>query len=198
MLLALLLLAAGLVALWFGPWPIDRPIEYDRSEWPHWIDADGDCQDTRQEVLVAESTTPVRFTDAKRCKVASGRWVCPYTGRVITDPHELDVDHMVPLHAAHRSGGDRWTREQRRRYANALDDADHLVAVDKAANRSKGDKGPEAWLPEAEAYRCDYVRAWVRIKDAWDLAMTIEEKAAIARILAMCDAGRIPPRPHAT
>lgn len=169
--------------------------DYDRSDWPHWADADGDCQDTRHEVLVAESSIPVRFADERGCKVATGRWICPYTGRVITDPHELDVDHLVPLHEAHRSGGDAWSRDRKERFANALDDDDHLVAVAKGANRSKGDKGPDAWLPESGAYRCAYVRDWVRIKAAWELAMDDAEREAIDRIIATCDAGKMPPSP---
>ena len=51
--------------------------EYGRRQWKHWVDADGDCQDTRQEVLIVESETPVTLSD-NGCKVVEGRWTGPY------------------------------------------------------------------------------------------------------------------------
>ena len=171
------------------------PGRYDRTDWPHWIDADDDCQDTRQEVLIAESEIPVGFRDTKRCKVDSGRWRCPYTGRVFTDPQDLDVDHLVPLHEAHRAGGHAWHRDQRQRYANDLDDPMHLVAVDKSANRAKGDKPPQAWMPPDPTHRCTYLRAWVDVKQRWSLTQTPEERTYIDKGLAACRQARSPSPP---
>ena len=202
---ALLLLLLGLATAWWlhdrepagaepSP-PAAEPGRYDRDDWPHWSDADGDCQDTRQEVLVAESEVPVKFHDARRCKVASGRWRCPYTGKLVLDPRELDVDHLVPLHEAHRAGGHAWDRDARERYANALDDPMHLIAVDAAANRAKSDKPPQAWMPANPSHRCDYLRAWVDVKERWSLRQSPEERSYIEAGLADCSEGRTPAAP---
>jgi hypothetical protein len=119
---------------WFEP--------YRREAWGSWTDADHDCQDTRAEVLIAEALGPVEFVDARHCHVGRGRWRCPYTGRVVVDPRELDIDHLVPLAEAHASGGSKWSSERRRRYANDVQHPEHLVAVVRGANRSKGSAGP--------------------------------------------------------
>ena len=131
--------------------PEDLP-DYDRRQWRHWVDADGDCQDARQEVLVEESVGIIIFTDTDQCRIASGQWVAPFTGTVVTDPSKLDVDHLVPLANAHWSGGHAWDSNRKRSYANDLTNPGHLVAVTASANRSKGAKGPEDWRPPDEAY----------------------------------------------
>ena len=160
--------------------------DYDRGDWSHWRDADKDCQDGRQEVLIAESTVPVAFKSTAQCRVASGRWVGPYTGTVVEDPSKLDVDHMVPLANAHRSGGWAWNRERKSAYANDLKYEHHLIATTRGANRSKGSKGPEDWRPPAEGYWCQYATNWTTIKDQWELTATERELQALQEMLKTC------------
>jgi hypothetical protein len=172
-----------------------KTARYDRKTWRHWSDADSDCQNTRQEVLVAESEIPVTWKTSKRCKVKRGRWHCPYTGRTFTDPAKLDVDHLVPLAEAHRSGGHAWDRPQKQRYANALDKPDHLIAVERGSNRSKADRGPDAWMPAVEGYRCEYLRAWRGVKQRWDLEMDPAERSYIEQAEGACKRGQTPALP---
>lgn len=77
----------------------ERPysVVYDRKDWPHWIDADRDCQDTRAEVLIASSLTLVRYRNEKRCSVIAGRWLDPYSGKSWTEASDLDIDHVITV-----------------------------------------------------------------------------------------------------
>ena len=166
--------------------PGDLP-PYDRDDWRHWTDEDGDCQDTRQEVLIAESSGPLRYRDERQCRVTQGQWLDPYTGSVVTDPGGLDVDHLVPLANAHRSGGWAWSAERKRQYANNLGDDLHLIAVTASANRQKGARGPEEWRPLDESYWCEYATAWSRVKRVWDLTVTHAEATALKEMLQTCE-----------
>lgn len=152
-------------------------LEYDRSAWPHWIDADGDCQNTRHELLIAESQGPVTFKERRSCKVSRGLWRDAYTGELIANPDKLDVDHLVPLAEAHRSGGYAWPESKRRAFAN---DMGGLVLTRRALNQSKGDQDPAHWMPPKPELRCDYARRWMAIKERWQLARDALEDAALA------------------
>ena len=162
---------------------------YDRGDWPHWIDADGDCQDTRAEVLIRDSRVEVAFRprdDGRACTVDTGLWIDPYTGATHTRAADLDVDHFVPLANAHASGGWSWDRDRKRAYANELGDARHLLAVAASVNRGKGARGPEEWLPPARLYWCEYVRAWRGIKETWGLGFSAAEANAVMSLLSPC------------
>ena len=161
---------------------------YNRKDWKHWIDADHDCQNTREEVLIREAQS-IEFADAQGCKILRGIWVDPYSGQTITSPSELDVDHMVPLHDAHKSGGALWNAERKQAYANYLDDPRHLRAVRRDLNRDKGDKSPDLWLPPSPTIRCSYVRDWLAIKQRWQLSITPTEADTVRTMITDCGNG---------
>ncbi len=142
-------------------YPLAEP--YDRALYRHWIDANGDCRDTRTEVLIRDSLRPVTLS-GDGCSVVKGEWRDPYTGKTLTDPSGIDIDHMIPLAEAHRSGADLWTSERRERFANDLDTPGALVAVEASVNRSKADRDVLSWMPPNPLLWCDYLATWRRVK----------------------------------
>ncbi|UMG91069.1 excalibur calcium-binding domain-containing protein [Nocardioides sp. TF02-7] len=157
---------------------------YDRDAFPHWIDADGDCRDTRDEVLHDESRTAT-----SGCDIRTGRWRSPYDGKVVTRSAELDIDHVVALAEAWDSGARRWDLDTRRRFANDLGDHRSLVAVTAATNRSKSDRDPAEWMPPRG--RCAFVRHWVAVKTRWSLTVDRAERTALRRHARTCPNRRL-------
>lgn len=155
---------------------------YDRELFKHWTTSNSTGCDTRFAVLSLESTVAVQ-TDG--CKVLSGNWVSSYDGQVFTVPNDLDIDHMVPLAEAWRSGAYAWNADTREAFANDLDFGTSLIAVSASSNRSKGDKDPAKWMPDTDA--CSYVANWVAVKHRWSLSVDTSEKSKIESVLTWCE-----------
>ena len=156
---------------------------YQRKDWPHWINDNKNCRNTRQELLIATSRAPVQFRDARQCTVKTGLWIGPYTGRTFTRASDVDIDHIVPLAHAHRHGASSWTRAQRRIFAN---DFENLLVVDDATNQAKSDKAPHEWLPPDKTFWCEYGRRWQRVKDKYRLLFSAAERYVLKQLADTC------------
>ena len=160
---------------------------YSREEFEHWSDAtefgwesvEGSC-DAREAALIRDGK---QVEVVEGCEVESGRWLDPYTTTTYTDPLDIDIDHVVPLANAWRSGAASWSDAEREAYANA---PEVLLSVEDNANQSKGDKGPEAWKPPNREIWCDYARQWIDIKTSYELTATSQERRALQEMLGTC------------
>jgi Protein of unknown function (DUF1524) len=157
----------------------ETPDGYNRDLFKHWVDADHDCQDTREEVLIAESRVPI-----DGCSVSTGEWFSWYDRQTWTQSSDVDIDHLVPLKEAWDSGARDWDADTRERYANDLGDARSLVAVTDNVNQSKGDRDVAEWLPDFG--RCRYVRSWVVVKLRWGLTVDSAEKGTLRDLARHC------------
>ena len=155
---------------------------YSRDEFQHWVDADGDGCNTRNEVLIAEADDPV--TVGSGCALSGGRWFSYYDRVSWTQTSDVDIDHMVPLAEAWDSGSRTWTDAVRRDFANDLGDYRTLVGVTDDVNQAKGDQDVAQWLPTYD--RCRYLREFVAVKLRWRLTVDSGEKAAMSSLAASC------------
>ncbi|WP_413584290.1 DUF1524 domain-containing protein [Bdellovibrio sp. HCB274] len=147
-----------------------------------WINdpADETCMNTRAKVLVRDSKSEVTYRNGKFCVVEDGKWDDPYTNTELTSSRQIQIDHMVPLKNAYMSGAFNWDYKLRCLYANYMGLREHLVSAESHENMSKGDRGPEGYLPPFEPGRCQYIRNWLAIKMIWRLTVNPEEAQAIA------------------
>ena len=160
-------------------------LAYSRDRFGHgWADEDGDCQNTRMEILIDQSTVPVRFAGGDDCRVIYGRWISPFTGNVIHDGSKVQIDHVVPLKWAWERGAPSWPQAKREKFAN---DPVNLLPVEASLNASKGAQGPDQWLPPSG--QCGYVARFVRVVKIYNLQPTPREEAAISGLLDQCRTG---------
>lgn len=153
---------------------------YSRDRFPHWRKTGKNCN-VRDSVLQRDGTQ-IKLSG---CNVVGGQWVSAYDDRTLTDPAQVDIDHIVPLANAWRSGADEWDDNRRGDFANDLT-RPQLLAVSATTNRAKGDQDPSRWKPPNREYWCRYAEDWIAVKHFWRLTVTPAEKTALADMLGTC------------
>ena len=168
--------------------------DYDRDGlFGGWIDADGDCEDTRQEILNRDLDDVV---SADGCKVDSGVLnPDPYTDTTINfvrgpaTSSDVQIDHVVSLGNAWITGARNLSQDQRVELAN---DPLNLLAVDGPTNQAKSDKPADQWLPPNVDFRCEFVAIQIAVKAKYELWVTVPEKTAMTEVLADCEGQEVP------
>ncbi|MEV0720152.1 HNH endonuclease family protein [Asanoa sp. NPDC050611] len=144
---------------------------YSRDLFPHWITISGACN-TRETVLRRDGSNVVVNSS---CAATSGSWYSPYDGATWSNAADVDIDHVVPLAEAWRSGANSWTTARRQQFANDLS-RPQLIAVTDNVNQAKGDQDPSTWQPSRTAYRCTYAKMWIASKHYWGLRLQSAER----------------------
>ena len=164
--------------------------QYSRDQFgQRWADVDRNGCDTRNDVLKRDLHDLQMKRSSPQCVVVSGVLNDPYTGRQIDfqrgeDSSEaVQIDHVVALANAWKSGAWQWDAARRQDFAN---DPFNLLAVDGAANQDKGASSADQWLPSNSAYQCAYVQRQIAVKSSWGLGVTRAEKKAMTSVLERC------------
>lgn len=164
---------------------------YSRDEFgQRWADVDRNGCDTRNDILRRDLRSLQVKTSSPNCVVVGGILDDPYTGRTIdfrkgkNSSDQVQIDHVVALADAWRSGAWQWDAPRRQEFAN---DPTNLLAVDGNANQDKGASRADQWLPPNTRYRCAYVQRQIVVKSSWGLGVTPQEKKAMKMVLDHCE-----------
>ena len=148
---------------------------YDRSEFPHWDDEDGDGMNTRLEILSLEKVGNVGWYSRW-----DGEW---YAGEGGLSAPRFDIDHIVSLKEAWRSGAGEWSTSDKDTFA---DDMLNLTAVTASSNRSKGAKDASEWLPSEASGKCYLLIRVIQVKTKWSLSIDQDEYTALKELTESC------------
>ena len=158
----------------------NRVNKYLRTDYKHWVDADVDGCDTRREVLQRDSILSI-----ENCFSNDGEWYSIYDGLKITDARKIDIDHVVALAEAHRSGAWRWNIDKKKKFANDLDSPWSLRPVSSVSNRYKSDKDASKYKPTHGL--CEYTYSVIITKWRWSLSVDAVEKRSLVSNLKRCE-----------
>jgi hypothetical protein len=164
---------------------------YSRGQFgTPWADVEHNGCPTRDDILARDLRQDV-FTKIGGCvrTVMRGVLKDPYTGKIIKflrgvrTSSAVQIDHVVALGDAWRTGAAKWTKALRLAYAN---DPAVLLAVDGPSNGAKSDGDAADWLPPRQAYDCRYIAQQIAIKAKYGLWLTPREHDAMVAQLQSC------------
>lgn len=121
---------------------------------------------------------------APQSRAVGGYFTDPYTGERVNivrgSSQDTNVDHVVSLHEATKSGADELSQSQRKKLAN---DPDNLAIVGADVNQSKSDSDAANFLPSYKPSQQRYVIAQIRVKKAYNLSVDKAEYNAMKTVL---------------
>lgn len=139
---------------------------YSRGQFgPAWQDVDHNGCDARHDILRRDLKNET-LKDMRHCVVLNGTLHDPYSGQIIhfvrgvKTSSAVQIDHVVALGDAWRTGAGAWKAARRLAYAN---DPVVLLAVDGPENEAKGDDDASEWQPPSPC-KCHYVAKQLAIQ----------------------------------
>lgn len=131
----------------------------------------------------------------KTCDISGGTWTDPYGERngggkveyhTSTTARDFDIDHVVALSLAWRSGASYLDDDLRNQIAN---DKANLLISEAGINRSKGDQDIVDWTPPVDSGSyCDYADRYAHVKAKYDLTVTQSEYDKLKEVIDSCNA----------
>jgi hypothetical protein len=182
---------AGMISLLNWNYEEDQnyvlPEKYQRKRhFKGWIrdPSHATCFDVRNLTLQRQAQSLIITNPKNQCEIIQSKWYDPYSNQYLYRASDVDIDHIVPLKNAYYAGAWEWNQARRCNYSNFMADPYHLLAVENTENRSKGDNGPDKFLPVNIQFQCLYISIWLRIKAFWNLKIALEEADAIQTFLS--------------
>ena len=111
-----------------------------------------------------------------------GGRLSPYSCMRFGPTDDVQIDHIVALAEAHRSGMCRRDEDDKRTFAR---DVLNLALAAPSVNSAKGAKDALDWLPERN--RCWYANRVLEVKRKHRLSVDADEADAIEAVLSQCD-----------
>lgn len=105
--------------------------------------------------------------------------------RVTENPTEMQIDHIVALGDAYRSGANAWGEGVTPERLSIANDPLNLAVSAAAANNFKSDKGPSNYLPPSE-FGCEYAERYTKVKEKYNLTYTQADVDALKGALTKC------------